>query len=78
MGLGVDNGTDIRLAGQGNAGTRGGPAGHLYVHVEVTPSPVFTRKGSDVFIDQKISIAQVKKKQRDAKRDSYVTNTELC
>ncbi len=38
---GVRDGTRIRLAGRGEAGPRGGPAGDLYVTTRVTPSPVF-------------------------------------
>jgi molecular chaperone DnaJ len=38
---GVSDGTRIRLAGKGEAGPRGGPAGDLYVTTRVTPSPVF-------------------------------------
>ena len=38
---GVQDGTRIRLAGRGEAGPRGGPAGDLYVTTRVTPSPVF-------------------------------------
>src|SRR5690606_15290601 len=40
---GVSDGTRIRLAGKGEAGPRGGPAGDLFVTTRVTPSPVFTR-----------------------------------
>ena len=40
---GVGEGTRIRLAGKGEAGPRGGPAGDLYVTTRVTPSPVFNQ-----------------------------------
>lgn len=40
---GVSDGTRIRLAGKGEAGPRGGPAGDLFVTTRVTPSPVFDR-----------------------------------
>ena len=45
---GVDNGTRVQLAGQGEIGSGGGPAGDLYVEVRVTDHPVFTRDGSDL------------------------------
>ncbi len=45
---GVDNGTRVQLAGQGEVGAGGGPAGDLYVEVHVTPHPVFTREGADL------------------------------
>jgi molecular chaperone DnaJ len=40
---GVDNGTRVQLAGQGEVGAGGGPPGDLYVEVRVAPHPVFTR-----------------------------------
>jgi molecular chaperone DnaJ len=45
---GVDTGTRIQLAGEGEVGPGGGPAGDLYVEVEVGPHPVFTRHGDDL------------------------------
>jgi molecular chaperone DnaJ len=43
---GVDTGTRVQLAGQGEVGPGGGPAGDLYVEVHVTQHPVFTREGT--------------------------------
>lgn len=45
---GVDSGTRIRLAGQGEVGTGGGPAGDVYVEIEVDKDPVFERDGDDL------------------------------
>ena len=45
---GVDNGTRVQLAAQGEVGSGGGPAGDLYVEVRVTSHPVFTRDGTDL------------------------------
>jgi molecular chaperone DnaJ len=45
---GVDNGTRVQLAGQGEVGAGGGPAGDLYVEVLVSPHPVFTREGTNL------------------------------
>jgi molecular chaperone DnaJ len=45
---GVDTGTRIQLAGQGEVGPAGGPAGDLYVEVIERPHPVFTRRGDDL------------------------------
>ncbi|PIE07456.1 MAG: molecular chaperone DnaJ [Rhodobacterales bacterium] len=42
---GVETGTRIRLAGEGEAGMRGGPAGDLYIFIEVAPHPIFERDG---------------------------------
>jgi molecular chaperone DnaJ len=48
---GVSSGNFIPLAGQGDAGPRGGPAGDLIVLLEEKPHPVFTRDGSDLHVD---------------------------
>ena len=55
---GVDDGTRIRLAGQGNFGDPGAPPGDLYITVRVRPHPVFRREGDDVVSDLKVGIAQ--------------------
>ena len=55
---GVDTGMNLRLSNQGEAGTRGGPAGHLYVNIEVMSDPFFKRDGTDILIDVPISISQ--------------------
>jgi molecular chaperone DnaJ len=45
---GVDNGTRVQLAGQGEVGPGGGPAGDLYVEIQVDRHQVFTRQGNDL------------------------------
>jgi molecular chaperone DnaJ len=45
---GVETGTRIRLAGEGDAGMRGGPPGDLYIFIEVTPHHIFERDGTDL------------------------------
>jgi len=52
---GVNTGDRIRLAGEGEAGTRGAPAGDLYVEVAVKRHDVFTRDGNNLFSDVPIS-----------------------
>lgn len=52
---GADSGLHLRLAGQGDAGRRGGPPGDLYVSVFVKPHPVFERQGDDLILDRTIS-----------------------
>jgi molecular chaperone DnaJ len=44
----VDTGTRIQLAGQGEVGSGGGPAGDLYVEVLERPHEIFTREGDDL------------------------------
>lgn len=46
---GVDTGTRIRLAGEGEAGVRGGPHGDLYIFVQVKPHAIFERQGQNLF-----------------------------
>ena len=46
---GVDDGTRIRLAGEGEAGLRGGAPGDLYVFLNVKPHKFFNRDGADLF-----------------------------
>jgi molecular chaperone DnaJ len=45
---GVDTGTRIQLAGEGEVGQGGGPAGDLYVEIAVRPHPTFQRRGDDL------------------------------
>ncbi|MEM9146258.1 MAG: molecular chaperone DnaJ [Pseudomonadota bacterium] len=46
---GVDTGTRIRLAGEGEAGPRGGPAGDLYIFVDIKAHPLFERDRLDLY-----------------------------
>jgi len=55
---GVDDGTRIRLTGEGNAGINGGPPGHLYVFLSVKAHSYFRRKGNDIHLNIDINIAQ--------------------
>ncbi len=55
---GIDEGHQIRLSGEGEAGPRGGPAGNLYVAVHVTPHATLRRDGTEIFHELPLSIAQ--------------------
>jgi molecular chaperone DnaJ len=55
---GVDNGMQIRLPGEGQPGTNGGPNGNLFIAVDVKPHEYFKRKGEDIILDLDINIAQ--------------------
>ena len=55
---GVDDGTQIRLAGEGEAGLRGGPPGNLYVGLRVQPHRYFRRNENDILLDLNISFVQ--------------------
>ncbi|BAK66284.1 chaperone protein DnaJ [Sphingobium sp. SYK-6] len=52
---GVDEGTRIRLSGQGEAGPRGAPAGDLYIFLHVKRHPIFEREGTNLFCRVPIS-----------------------
>jgi len=51
---GAATGTKVRLAGEGQPGSNGGPAGHLYLVVSVSPDPQFERQGDDLLVDVKV------------------------
>jgi molecular chaperone DnaJ len=53
---GVEDGTRIRLAGEGEAGLRGGPAGDLYIFLSIRPHEFFQRDGADLFCRVPISM----------------------
>ena len=55
---GIDDGHQIRLSGEGEAGPRGGPPGSLYVAIHVTPHPALRREGTELYHDLTVSIAQ--------------------
>jgi molecular chaperone DnaJ len=55
---GVDSGTRLRMAGQGEPGTNGGPAGDLYIFLEVKEHPLFERRGADLYCTVPISFPQ--------------------
>lgn len=54
---GVETGTRIRLSGEGEAGMRGGPAGDLYIFIEVEPHAIFEREASNLFCRVPVSMA---------------------
>lgn len=55
---GVDDGSQIRLSGEGHSGTRGGPSGDLYITISVAEHKLFTRDGDDVLYELPINFAQ--------------------
>ena len=55
---GVDDGTRIRLAGEGQPGEFNGPAGDLYLLVRVRPHKYFRRRDDDILLDLNINVAQ--------------------
>jgi molecular chaperone DnaJ len=55
---GVRDGSRIRLAGKGEPGRNGGPAGDLYLITHVSPSPIFKRKGENLEVEVPLSIPE--------------------
>ena len=53
---GVEDGTRIRLASEGEAGFRGGPSGDLYIFLSIRPHEFFQRDGSDLFCRVPVSM----------------------
>lgn len=54
---GIDSGNKMRLSGYGHAGTHGGPAGDLFLHIEVMRHKIFERQGDHLFIEVPIDFA---------------------
>jgi molecular chaperone DnaJ len=54
---GIDDGARIRLAGEGEAGMRGGPSGDLYIFLHVKPHKFFHRDGTNIYCEVPISMS---------------------
>jgi molecular chaperone DnaJ len=54
----VDTGTQIRLAGEGQPGSNGGPSGNLFVEIDVEKHAFFERRQNDIFLNLSVNIAQ--------------------
>ena len=55
---GIEDGSQLKMAGEGEAGARGGARGDLYVLVKVKPHPFFVRVRNDLLLEAKIGIHQ--------------------
>lgn len=58
MPAGVDDGTRIRLAGEGQPGEQNGPSGDLYLIIKVRPHKYFRRQNNNILLDLNINVAQ--------------------
>jgi molecular chaperone DnaJ len=54
---GISTGQRLRLTGEGEGGTGGGPSGDLYVVVHVQPHPFFAREGNDLFLEMPLAFS---------------------
>ncbi len=55
---GVDNGSKIKIKGEGEAGFRGGPSGDLYIVTKISEHPLFKRLGSDLYLDLPLTFSE--------------------
>ena len=55
---GIDHGNALTVRGKGDAGVNGGPAGDLYVRIQIRPHPVFERKGQDSMCEVPVTFGQ--------------------
>jgi molecular chaperone DnaJ len=55
---GVDSGSRVRLRGKGEAGRAGGPAGDLYIEIEIIKHPLFKREGNDIYVDVPVTVPE--------------------
>lgn len=55
---GVDDGSQLRVSGEGEPGFNGGPAGDLYIVLRVKSHPIFERQGDDIYCEVPINFAQ--------------------
>lgn len=55
---GVGDGSRVRVAGKGDAGANGGPAGDLYILVKVDKHKFFTRKGNNIYVTVPITVSE--------------------
>jgi molecular chaperone DnaJ len=55
---GVDDGSQLRVSGEGESGTRGGPPGDLYIVIRVKPHDFFIREGDDIYCEVPLTFVQ--------------------
>lgn len=55
---GVDDGSQLRISGEGEVGANGGPPGDLYVVIQVKSHPFFDREGDDIYCEVPLTFAQ--------------------
>jgi molecular chaperone DnaJ len=55
---GIEDGGRVRLPGKGDAGVAGGPAGDVFLRIDVAPHDVFRREGSDLVCDVEVGLAR--------------------
>jgi molecular chaperone DnaJ len=55
---GIDDGSSLRLQGEGKPGSKGGPRGDLYVVVHVKPHDIFERRGDNILYEAKVSFPE--------------------
>ena len=56
---GIDDEQTLRLSGQGEAGSNGGPAGDLFINISVAEHQIFERDGNDIYLELPVTFSQV-------------------
>ncbi len=56
---GIEQGAKLRVAGKGGLNQTGGPAGHLYLQIDIEPDPVFSREGNDLLVRAEIPFSGI-------------------
>ncbi|MFO7813136.1 MAG: J domain-containing protein, partial [Pelovirga sp.] len=56
---GIEQGAKLRIAGKGGISPAGGPAGHLYLQIDIEPDPVFNREGNDLLVRAEIPFSGI-------------------
>lgn len=72
---GVDTGMRLKMSGYGDAGQGGGPAGDLYVFINVEPHKIFEREGNDILLDLPITFSEA---ALGCKRDVPALSAKAC
>lgn len=72
---GVDSGMRLKMGGYGDAGLGGGPAGDLYVFINVKPHKIFEREGDDILLDLPITFSEA---ALGTKKDVPTLNDKTC
>jgi molecular chaperone DnaJ len=55
---GADRGSKVKLRGMGSAGTKGGPAGDLYIELGMKPHDLFTREGRNIYVETPVTVIE--------------------
>ena len=64
MPAGVDEDSQLRLAGKGEAGINGGPSGDIYIEFQIDKHPLFERDEDDIYLELPVTITELFRYQK--------------